>query len=107
MTSRMLALGPRLPEGVGRVSVSVDPEHDDPGTLAAYARSYGINKIGLRRKGFSPQVINAIDHAYKLLVRRRAPRDEALQQLDPLAQQFDEVRLFVDFVTSSARGIVR
>ena len=72
-----------------------------------YARSYGINKVGLRRKGYSPEAIEAIFRAYKLLVRRRVPRDEAVQQLEPLAQQFSEVRLFVDFVLGSSRGIVK
>lgn len=72
-----------------------------------YARSYGINKIGLRRNGFSAETINAINKAYKLLVRKRVQRDDALQQLEPLAQKFSEVRLFVDFVLSSSRGIVK
>ena len=72
-----------------------------------YARSYGINKIGLRRKGFSKTTIDAITRAYKLLVRRRVGRDDALRQLEPLAQQFDEVRLFVDFVLGTSRGIVK
>ena len=72
-----------------------------------YARSYGINKIGLQRKGFSADVIDAIGKAYKLLVRKRKARDEAIQQLEPLAEQYGEVRLFVDFVLSSSRGIVK
>ncbi len=72
-----------------------------------YARSYGINKVGLRRKGFSVEAINAIYKAYKLLVRRRVQRDDALQQLEPLVQKFDEVRLFVEFLLSSSRGIVK
>ena len=72
-----------------------------------YARSYGINKIGLQRKGFSAEVIDAITRAYKLLVRKRAAREEALDQLKPLIEQFDEVKLFVDFVQKSARGIVK
>ena len=72
-----------------------------------YARSYGINKIGLRRNGFSAEAIDAIHRTYKLLVRRRVGRDEALQQLQPLVQEFSEVRLFVDFVLGSARGIVK
>lgn len=72
-----------------------------------YARSYGINRIGLRRKGFSADIINAINKAYKLLVRRRVPRDDALQQLEPLVQKFSEVKQFVDFLLSSSRGIVK
>ena len=72
-----------------------------------YARSYGINKVGLRRKEFPVEVINAITRAYKLLVRRRVQRDDALQQLEPLVQKFSEVRLFVDFLLTSSRGIVK
>ena len=72
-----------------------------------YARSYGINKIGLQRSGFSAETIDAINKAYKLLVRRRVHRDEALQQLEPLIQKFNEVRQFVEFVQTSSRGIVK
>lgn len=72
-----------------------------------YARSYGINKIGLRRNGFSAEAIDAIFKAYKLLVRRRVAREDALQQLEPLVQEFSEVKLFVDFVLASSRGIVK
>lgn len=72
-----------------------------------YARSYGINKVGLRRKGFSTEAIRAISRAYKLLVRRRVQRDDALQQLEPLLQEFSEVRLFVDFLLGSSRGVVK
>lgn len=72
-----------------------------------YARSYGINKIGLQRKGFSAELIKAIGKTYKLLVRNRSERDVALQQLAPLAKQFREVQLFIDFISSSPRGIVK
>ncbi|HXT22668.1 MAG TPA: SCO family protein [Thermoanaerobaculia bacterium] len=40
MTERMASLGPRLPAGVRRVSVSVDPAHDTPAVLADYARAH-------------------------------------------------------------------
>ena len=72
-----------------------------------YARSYGINKVGLQRKGFPPDLIQAISRAYKLLVRTRAEREAALAQLEPLAEQYSEVQLFIDFVLSSSRGIVK
>ena len=71
------------------------------------ARSYGINKIGLRRAGFSVETVDATYNDYRLLVRRHIERDEALQQLQPLIELFSEVRLFVDFVLASARGFVK
>jgi len=42
LTAEMKALGPRLPAGVGRVSISVDPEHDRPEVLAEYARKWEV-----------------------------------------------------------------
>lgn len=42
LTTEMKALGPRLPAGVGRASISVDPDHDRPEVLAEYARKWGV-----------------------------------------------------------------
>jgi len=72
-----------------------------------YARSFGINKVGLKRFGFSAAKINAIRKAYKLLVRKPGERETALKQLAPLAEEFSEIKVFMDFVSNSARGIVK
>lgn len=72
-----------------------------------YARSYGINKVGLKRKGFAPELIDAIGKAYKLLVRTRTNRQLALAQLEPLREQYPQVQAFVEFVLASERGIVK
>lgn len=72
-----------------------------------YAKSYGINKIGLQRRGFSEEKILAIQHAYKLLIRQRGNREAALEKLQDLMKQYSEVRLFVDFVKSSKRGVIK
>lgn len=72
-----------------------------------YAKPYGINKVGLKRRGFSDESIRAIQKAFKLLIRSHKPRAELFEEVKPLADQFPEVKLFVDFITSSKRGIVR
>ncbi len=72
-----------------------------------YAQPHGINKVGLKRRGFSDESIRAIQNAYKLLVRSHRPRDEAMNEVRPLMDRFPEVKLFVDFIVSSKRGIVR
>jgi cytochrome oxidase Cu insertion factor (SCO1/SenC/PrrC family) len=41
LTERLATLGPRLPAGVRRLSISVDPAHDTPAVLATYARAHG------------------------------------------------------------------
>lgn len=72
-----------------------------------YAKSYGINKVGLQRKGFSKEKISAIQRAYKLLVRQRSNREAVLEQLQPLIEEHTEVQLFVDFIKNSTRGIIK
>lgn len=72
-----------------------------------YAEPIGVNKIGLKRRGFSDDAIRAITNAFKLLVRSRKPRDEVNAAVQPLADKFPEVKRFVDFINASKRGIVR
>ena len=72
-----------------------------------YAKPNGINKEGLKRRGFSPEAIRAIVNAYKLMVRSHKPREEALKEVAPMVDKFPEVKIFVDFINASERGIVR
>ena len=72
-----------------------------------YAKPHGINKVGLKRRGFSDDTIRAILNTYKLLVRSHQSRDEVMKQVQPMADKYPEVKLFVDFVRTSKRGIVR
>ncbi|MCW9012820.1 MAG: acyl-ACP--UDP-N-acetylglucosamine O-acyltransferase [Gammaproteobacteria bacterium] len=73
----------------------------------SFAKAKGINKVGLKRRGFSDKAIRAITNAYKIMIRSRAPREESLQKVQPLVDEFPEVKLMVDFIVSSERGVVR
>lgn len=79
-----------------------------PFTIASgnYAHAVGINKEGLKRRGFSPEAVRALTQAFKLLVRGK-DRQAGLQEVTELASQFPEVKTFVDFIETSERGIVR
>ena len=72
-----------------------------------YAKPIGINKEGLKRRGFSAEVMRAIQNAYKIMVRSHKPREQALQEVQSLVEQHAEVKQFVDFILASERGIVR
>ena len=72
-----------------------------------YAKPIGVNKIGLKRRGFSDDAIRAITNAYKLLVRSHKSRDEVNAAVLPLVQKYPEVQRFVDFINASQRGIIR
>lgn len=72
-----------------------------------YAEARGINKNGLRRRGFSEETIGALHRAYLALVRQRGDRSQALTLLKPLGAEFPDVKRFMEFIESSERGIVR
>jgi UDP-N-acetylglucosamine acyltransferase len=71
------------------------------------AAPHAINAEGLKRRGFSEEQIRNIRDAYRILYRSDLKLAEALAQLEPLAQANPEIRLFVDFITRSARSLVR
>jgi UDP-N-acetylglucosamine acyltransferase len=71
------------------------------------AKPYGINSEGLKRRGFSPETINALKRAYRTLFRSGLGLDEARRELEAQAAQCAEVRLIVDFLGCSKRGILR
>jgi UDP-N-acetylglucosamine acyltransferase len=74
-------------------------------TVGNRARIYGVNTLGLTRRGFSPEVIAAIRHAYRVLLQSRLNTTDALARLEaePL---IPEVRVLVDFIRSARRGVV-
>ncbi|MBS0336018.1 MAG: acyl-ACP--UDP-N-acetylglucosamine O-acyltransferase [Proteobacteria bacterium] len=71
------------------------------------AKPYGINSEGLRRRGFSPQAINALKKAYRTLYRSSLSLEEAKGELQVQAEACPEVALFLEFLGLSTRGIVR
>ncbi len=79
-----------------------------PYTLASgnYARAIGINKLGLKRRGFSAASIQALHRAFKYLVRTH-DRTRGFEAVQALQQQYPEVLHFVTFIRQSQRGIVR
>ncbi len=71
------------------------------------ARSHGVNIIGLRRKGFPKEVIEAIKSAYKILFRSKLLLSEALSKAESELGSFEEVRYFCEFIRDSKRGVIR
>jgi len=71
-------------------------------------KSYGVNTVGLQRKGFSPETIEALSKAHRMLFRKGLRLEEALEQLaaDPLSG-VAEVAFLMQFISSAERGIIR
>ncbi|HET6898852.1 MAG TPA: acyl-ACP--UDP-N-acetylglucosamine O-acyltransferase, partial [Vicinamibacteria bacterium] len=74
-------------------------------TVGNRARIYGVNTLGLQRRGFPVEVIAAIRQAYRILLQSRLNTSEALARLEA-EPMIPEVRLLVDFIRSAKRGVV-
>ena len=71
------------------------------------AKPYGINAEGLKRRGFAADVIVRIRRAYKTLYKSKLMLEEAREQIVEQARECAELRLLVEFLESSTRGIIR
>jgi UDP-N-acetylglucosamine acyltransferase len=67
---------------------------------------YGINTVGLRRAGVPPGVRLALKHAFRLLFNSDRPTGAAIEELRLQAGSVPEVDRLVEFVASSARGVL-
>jgi UDP-N-acetylglucosamine acyltransferase len=71
------------------------------------ARIFGVNTIGLSRRGFSGDTISQLKQAYRYLIQSKLNTTRALARIDqdPVLSS-PEVRYLVDFIRSSRRGVI-
>jgi UDP-N-acetylglucosamine acyltransferase len=67
----------------------------------------GINIIGLERRNVSSDVIRALKESYRILYRSDLNTKQALAELDRTFPDVPEVRVIVEFIETSERGIIR
>jgi UDP-N-acetylglucosamine acyltransferase len=70
-------------------------------------KSFGINTIGLERKGFSPERLQALKRAYRLLLRSKLNTTQALAEMRKTLAGSADVQELIQFVESAERGIVK
>ena len=74
-------------------------------TVGNRARIYGVNSIGLARRGFSSELIGKLRRAYRHLVQHNTSRALELIERDP-SLSAPEVSYLVHFITSAKRGVI-
>ena len=67
----------------------------------------GINIIGLRRRGFSNELIENIHNAYRIIYQSGLTRADALERIEKEIPMSDEIQYIIDFIRSSKRGIIK
>ncbi len=71
------------------------------------ARVYGLNLIGLRRKGVSKDSIKQIDQAFKIFFNSGLSLKHALERVEKELQKTEEISYLVNFAKNSERGMAR
>ncbi len=71
------------------------------------AKAHGLNTEGLKRHGFDAQTIGRLKRAYKTIYKRGLTVEQAVAELEQCEDDCPRLARLLEFVRSSARGIVR
>jgi len=66
----------------------------------------GLNKIGLKRRGFSNEAIKTLEQTFKLLFTSKLNRSQAVDKIKAEVEMTNEVKVILDFIERSKRGLV-
>jgi UDP-N-acetylglucosamine acyltransferase len=72
-----------------------------------YAKPFGLNAVGMKRQGFSDDMILHLKRGYKTIYRKGHTIKAALEELESMLAVCPEVQLYITFIQNSVRGIVR
>jgi len=70
-------------------------------------RFYGLNTIGLRRRGFSYNVINTLKRMYSYISDNNLNLSQGLEKIDSQIEKIPEVEHVVDFIKRCERGLIK
>ena len=70
-------------------------------------RPHGINSVGMERNGTTPEVVRQIRKAYKILYKSNLKLEDAIEEMEDLAGDSDELSNMVSFLRNVTRGILR
>jgi UDP-N-acetylglucosamine acyltransferase len=71
------------------------------------AKLYGINIIGLRRRGYTKEKVQLIEKAYKLLFRSNYSLTDAIKRVKDEIPADPDIQYIIEFIQTSKRGVCR
>src|SRR6266849_149451 len=92
---------------VGGYSVVVKDALPFALTVGNHAKCYGLNKVGVRRRGYSRETIAALHHAFHLLLSSKLNTTQALGRIREEIKDSTDVDELVRFIETSKRGVVK
>ena len=76
-------------------------------TAGPRAKLYGVNQKGLLRRGFSQETIDILKKAYRILWRQNKRLDVGILQVREELEMIPELKILLDFLAGSKRGVIR
>ncbi len=92
---------------VGGYSVVVKDALPFALTVGNHAKCYGLNRVGLKRRGYSKEVLEKLHRAYYFLLSAKLNTSQAIEKIKEELTDCDEVDLLVEFIENSKRGVVK
>jgi UDP-N-acetylglucosamine acyltransferase len=69
--------------------------------------AYGLNAVGLERRGFSQERIKKLQRAYRLLLASKLNTSQALEKMKAEADRGEDVDRLIRFIAESDRGVIK
>ena len=92
---------------VGGYSVVVKDALPFALTVGNHAKCYGLNKVGVRRRGYTRETIAALHHAFHLLLSSKLNTKQAVERIRDEISDSEEVAELLRFIEESKRGVVK
>jgi UDP-N-acetylglucosamine acyltransferase len=71
------------------------------------AQTYGVNAVGLERRGFGQERIRKIHYAYKVLLASKLNTSQAVEKLKSEPDRGEDVEMLIRFIEQSERGVIK
>ena len=72
-----------------------------------HAKCYGLNRVGMKRRGYPKDTIDKLNHAFHLLLSAKLNTTQAIEKIKEEITGSREVDMLVEFYESSKRGVVK
>jgi UDP-N-acetylglucosamine acyltransferase len=91
----------------GGTTVTQDVMPFSKTSAARDVHAYGANSVGLERRGFSKERVGAIQKAFRILLAAKLNTTQALERIEREVEQNEDVKMLVEFIRTSERGVLK
>lgn len=72
-----------------------------------HAKCYGLNRVGMRRRGYAKETVEKLHRAFHLLLSAKLNTTQAVEKIKQEISDCSEVDNIIDFIESSKRGVIK